>query len=120
MTDCFRSSICERMRLAWFGVMNWFSTSRSASDRWLGSDDCLSDSRQKSTSVLVARPRSTTTFPTSVSRLALMPIALESLLAGMSCRILGAALSVVILWCKEVLAPRVGYHKVRLAYDPVK
>src|SRR3954468_16776489 len=58
--------------------MKLFSPSRSASERWLGSEACFCCSRQNSISVLVAKPRSTTTLPTSVSRLEEMPRALLS------------------------------------------
>src|SRR5688500_8052580 len=63
------------MRLAWLIVMKECSTRRSARLRWLGSEDCFCDSRQNSISVRVARPDSTTTRPTSVSRFELMPAA---------------------------------------------
>src|SRR5688572_15234701 len=67
------------MRLAWLMVMKECSTRRSARLRWLGSDDCFCDSRQNSISERVARPDSTTTRPTSVSRLELRPAALALL-----------------------------------------
>ena len=63
------------MRLAWLAVMKECSTSRSARLRWLGSEACFCCSRQKSISVSVARPVSTTTWPTSVSRLGARPLA---------------------------------------------
>src|SRR5205814_6323786 len=68
----------DLIRLTWLTVMKLFSTSRSASERWLGSEACFCCSRQNSISVRVARPMSTTTLPTSVSRFADMPRALLS------------------------------------------
>src|SRR2546423_258423 len=58
--------------------MKLCSMRRSASERWLGSEACFWYSRQNSISVLVARPMSTTTLPTSVSRLDERPRALLS------------------------------------------
>src|SRR5688572_22112893 len=61
------------MRLAWLAVMNECSTRRSARLRWLGSEACFCCSRQNSTSGGEARPVSSTSLPTSVSRFAANP-----------------------------------------------
>src|SRR5688572_5428724 len=53
--------------------MKEFSTRRSARLRWLGSEDCFCCWRQKLTSLVESSSMSSTSLPTSVSRLAARP-----------------------------------------------